>query len=92
MSALHADLKSLPKSARELQIHPGVWSGYGLVRGGAGTALVGSHEQVAELIEAYHDAGFDHFILSGQPHLEEAWHFGEGAAALLKSRGRLAPV
>jgi alkanesulfonate monooxygenase len=53
---------------------------------------VGSHEQVADLIEDYHNAGFDHFILSGQPHLEEAWHFGEGAAALLKSRGRLAPV
>ncbi|WP_338111031.1 LLM class flavin-dependent oxidoreductase [Rhizobium cauense] len=92
MSALHADRDALPKSARDLQIHPGVWSGYGLVRGGAGTALVGSHEQVADLIEAYHNAGFDHFILSGQPHLEEAWHFGEGAAALLKSRGRLAPV
>jgi alkanesulfonate monooxygenase len=92
MSALHAGRDSLPTSARELQIHPGVWSGYGLVRGGAGTALVGSHAQVADLIETYHSAGFDHFIFSGQPHLEEAWHFGEGAAALLKSRGLLAPV
>jgi alkanesulfonate monooxygenase len=92
MSALHADREGLPKYARELQIHPGVWSGYSLVRGGAGTALVGSHQQVADLIETYHEAGFDHFILSGQPHLEEAWHFGEGAAALLRSRGRLAPM
>lgn len=92
MSALLRGHDSLPRSARDLQIHPGVWSGYGLVRGGAGTALVGSHSQVADLIQAYHDAGFDHFIFSGQPHLEEAWHFGEGAAALLKSRGLLAPV
>lgn len=92
MSALNADRGVLPKSARELQIHPGVWSGFGLVRGGAGTALVGSHEQVADLIETYHEVGFDHFILSGQPHLEEAWHFGEGAAGLLQSRGRLAPL
>ncbi|NTG04912.1 LLM class flavin-dependent oxidoreductase [Agrobacterium rhizogenes] len=92
MSALHVGREGLPASARELEIYPGLWSGYGLVRGGAGTALVGSHTQVADLIEAYHHAGFDHFILSGQPHLEEAWHFGEGAAALLKTRGLLAPV
>ncbi|ACM31404.1 alkanesulfonate monooxygenase (plasmid) [Rhizobium rhizogenes K84] len=92
MSALHVGREGLPASARELEIYPGLWTGYGLVRGGAGTALVGSHTQVADLIEAYHHAGFDHFILSGQPHLEEAWHFGEGAAALLKTRGLLAPV
>lgn len=92
MSALHAGRDGLPASARELEIHPGLWSGYGLVRGGAGTALVGSHAQVADLIETYHRAGFDHFVLSGQPHLEEAWHFGEGAAALLRARGVLAPV
>lgn len=92
MSALNAGYSGLPASARELEIHPGIWSGYGLVRGGAGTALVGSHDQVADLIESYHKVGFDHFILSGQPHIEEAWHFGEGAAALLKARGLLAPV
>ncbi|MFT3688300.1 LLM class flavin-dependent oxidoreductase [Paenirhodobacter sp.] len=90
MSALHAGRADLPTHARELEIHPGLWSGYGLVRGGAGTALVGSHDQVADLIETYHRIGFDHFILSGQPHLEEAWHFGEGAAARLRARGVLA--
>lgn len=91
MSELHAHREGVPASARDLEIYPGLWSGYGLVRGGAGTALVGSHSQVADLIETYHAVGFDHFILSGQPHLEEAWNFGEGAAALLKARGRLAP-
>ncbi|NHT76713.1 LLM class flavin-dependent oxidoreductase [Rhizobiaceae bacterium CRRU44] len=92
MSALNAGREGLPTSARALEIHPGLWAGYGLVRGGAGTALVGSHAQVADLIETYHHAGFDHFILSGQPHLEEAWHFGEGAAAILRARGLLAPI
>ncbi len=92
MLALNAGRDVLPASARELEFYPGLWSGYGLVRGGAGTALVGSHAQVADLIETYHRAGFDHFILSGQPHLEEAWHFGEGAAARLKARNLLAPV
>lgn len=92
MSSLHAGHDGIPASARDLEIYPGLWSGYGLVRGGAGTALVGSHAQVADLIETYHLIGFDHFILSGQPHLEEAWYFGEGTAALLKARGLLAPV
>jgi alkanesulfonate monooxygenase len=92
MSAIHQGREGLPASARELEIHPGLWAGYGLVRGGAGTALVGSHSQVANLIEEYHRVGFDHFILSGQPHVEEAWHFGEGAAAVLKARGLLAPI
>ena len=64
-------------------------SGYGLVRGGAGTALVGSHREVAYRIEEYHTLGIDHFILSGQPHLEEAYYFAEGAAAELRSRGLL---
>ena len=61
-----------------------MWAGVGLIRGGAGTALVGSHEQVAERIEEYHALGLDHFILSGQPHLEEAYQFGEGVLPLLR--------
>jgi alkanesulfonate monooxygenase len=80
-----------PENVRALEIAPGVWSGYGLVRGGAGTALVGSHQQVAELIKAYHALGIDHFILSGQPHLEEAWWFAEGAGALLRRAGLVSP-
>jgi alkanesulfonate monooxygenase len=77
---------------RNLEIYPNVWAGYGLVRGGAGTAIVGSHEEVAERIEEYHSLGIDHFILSGQPHLEEAYYFAEGAAAELRRRGLVAPI
>lgn len=93
MSALHRDSETVALATgrvRDLEISPNLWAGYGLVRGGAGTAIVGSHEQVAALIEEYHAAGFDHFILSGQPHVEEAYHFAEGALAILRSRGLLA--
>lgn len=91
MSALHEGRDpARAVRARDLEIYPSLWSGYGLVRGGAGTALVGSHEQVADLIAQYHEVGFDHFILSGQPHVEEAYYFGEGATAVLRSRGLIA--
>ncbi|BEL55318.1 hypothetical protein Isolate57596_22470 [Mycobacteroides abscessus subsp. abscessus] len=74
----------------KLEIYPNLWAGVGLVRGGAGTALVGSHEEVANLISEYHALGFDEFILSGYPHLEEAYWFAEGVLPLLKKRGALA--
>jgi len=70
-----------------LLVSPNLWAGFGLVRGGAGTALVGSHEEIADRIAEYHDLGIDHFILSGQPHLEEAFWFGEGVTPLLAARG-----
>jgi alkanesulfonate monooxygenase len=60
-----------------LEIAPNLWAGVGLVRGGAGTALVGSHDTVAERISEYADLGLDTVILSGYPHLEEAFRVGE---------------
>ena len=41
------------------------------MRGGAGTALVGSYERVARLLADYRDAGVDLVIGSGYPHREE---------------------
>ena len=62
------------------------------MRGGAGTALVGSHEQVADLIEEYASLGISEFILSGYPHLEEAYWFGEGVLPELRRRGVWEPA
>ena len=74
-------------SAHELEVAPNLWTGVGLVRGGAGTALVGSHEEVADRLEEYHRIGIDEFILSGYPHVEEAYWFAEGVMPLLHRRG-----
>jgi alkanesulfonate monooxygenase len=81
MTALHRG------STASLEIAPNLWAGIGLVRGGAGTALVGSHTEVAERILEYHALGIDEFILSGYPNLEEAYWFGEGVLPLLEGAG-----
>ena len=71
MSNLHGGRRD------RLEISPDLWAGVGLVRGGAGTALVGDPETVAARIDEYRRLGIDSFILSGYPHLEEAYRFGE---------------
>jgi alkanesulfonate monooxygenase len=75
-----------------LEVAPNLWAGVGLVRGGAGTALVGSHQEVADRVAEYHELGIDEFILSGYPHLEEAYHVAEGIMPVLRDRGLLAPA
>ncbi|NIK77748.1 alkanesulfonate monooxygenase [Paenibacillus castaneae] len=64
-------------SRSQLEISPNLWAGIGLVRGGAGTALVGSPEIVAERMREYESLGIDTFIFSGYPHLEEAYRVAE---------------
>jgi alkanesulfonate monooxygenase len=81
MLALHGGRRD------RLEIHPNLWAGIGLVRGGAGTALVGSHEEVAERIREYHALGIEEFVLSGYPHLEEAYWFGENVLPRLAAEG-----
>jgi alkanesulfonate monooxygenase len=71
-------MRALHNGKRDnLEIAPNLWAGVGLVRGGAGTALVGSPDQVAARMEEYAGIGIDTFILSGYPHLEEAYRFAE---------------
>jgi len=70
-------LQPTGRSRQELEISPNLWAGVGLVRAGAGTALVGSAEQVAERVLEYHRAGIESFIFSGYPHLEEAHRVAE---------------
>jgi alkanesulfonate monooxygenase len=77
MSELHGGRRD------RLEVSPGLWAGVGLVRGGAGTALVGDPDTVAARMKEYMALGIDTFILSGYPHLEEAYRFAELVFPLL---------
>ena len=77
MSRLHGGRRD------QLEIAPNLWAGVGLVRGGAGTALVGDPETVAQRMKEYMALGIDAFILSGYPHLEECYRFAELVMPLL---------
>ena len=80
MAALHGG------SRDKLEVSPNLWAGVGLVRGGAGTALVGDPQTVAARLKEYADLGVDTFVLSGYPHLEEAWRFAELVFPLLPGK------
>ncbi|CAB3799024.1 FMNH2-dependent alkanesulfonate monooxygenase [Pararobbsia alpina] len=77
MAALHGGRRD------KLEVAPNLWAGVGLVRGGAGTALVGNPEQVAARMKEYAELGIDTFIMSGYPHLEESYRFAELVFPLL---------
>ncbi|MCV2447193.1 hypothetical protein E3D03_007965 [Paracoccus sp. DMF] len=71
MAALHGGRRD------RLEISPNLWAGVGLVRGGAGTALVGDAETVVARMREYQALGIETFVMSGYPHLEEAIRFAE---------------
>jgi len=81
MAALHAG--GAKRSRADLEISPNLWAGVGLVRTGAGTALVGDPQTVAARLQEYAALGLDTFVLSGYPHLEEAYRFAELVFPLL---------
>lgn len=80
ISALHGGKRD------QLEISPDLWAGVGLVRGGAGTALVGDPQTIVKRLQEYQDLGVDTFVLSGYPHLEEAVRFAELVFPLLGKR------
>jgi alkanesulfonate monooxygenase len=83
MAALHGGRFDKHDVRKGLEVAPNLWAGVGLVRGGAGTALVGNPEQVAARIREYAELGLEYFVLSGYPHLEEAYRFAELVFPLL---------
>ncbi len=61
----------------KLEVSPNLWAGVGLIRGGVGTALVGSPATVAARLREYQAMGIETIIASGYPHLEEAYRVAE---------------
>ena len=86
-------MSQLHKGNRDsLEISPNLWAGVGLVRGGAGTALVGSAANVAARMKEYEEIGIESFVLSGYPHLEEAYRVAELLFPLLPVERLQGPV
>ena len=56
----------------EDRLGPHLWNGISRVRVNLGTAIVGTPQQAADELSTYWRMGFDEFILSAYPHLEEA--------------------
>ncbi|KAA0697641.1 alkanesulfonate monooxygenase, FMNH(2)-dependent [Neorhizobium sp. P12A] len=71
MAALHGGRRD------KLEVSPNLWAGVGLVRAGAGTALVGSPKTIAARLREYQEIGIETVIGSGYPHLEEAYRVAE---------------
>jgi len=71
MSALHGGRRD------RLRIGPNLWAGVGLIRGGCGTSLVGSPANIVAQLAPYEALGIDMLVLSGYPHLEEAFRTAE---------------
>lgn len=86
-------MRDLHRGSRAaLEVSPNLWAGIGLVRTGAGTALVGDPATVAERLQEYADIGIDTFIGSGYPHLEEAYRVAELLFPRLNLVHRLSPL
>jgi alkanesulfonate monooxygenase len=54
---------------------PGLWTGIGRARSGAGAAIVGDPGQVLAKLRGYAGLGMEAFILSGYPHAAEGDRF-----------------
>lgn len=72
------------KADEDWYLEPGFWAGISVVRSGAGMALVGSYEEVADMLLAYVELGITCFILSGYPHLEECENVGKNVVPLVR--------
>ncbi|HEU4658357.1 MAG TPA: LLM class flavin-dependent oxidoreductase [Capillimicrobium sp.] len=78
---------AIPDDPHDLEFAPSLWSGFGLVRAGAATAIVGSPETVAARLRDFQAIGISTFILSGVPLLEEAYRVAETVVPLLRGAG-----
>ena len=79
---------------------PNLWNGLSEVRVNCGTAIVGTPQQAADTLYDYARLGFQEFILSGFPHVEECRRVSDevlprlrekAGVKLINHRGRQRP-
>ncbi len=81
-SAADKKMKSFSEDDDQL-LAKHLWAGITKVRPGAGVAVVGNPQQVADTLKEFIAVGCTSFCLSGYPHDEEATRFGEYVRPLL---------
>ena len=74
------------RQAPDHRVGPRLWNGLSEVRVNCGTAIVGDPSQVAQELVEYWKLGFDEFILSGFPHVEECRRVAEQVIPLLREQ------
>lgn len=74
--------------ARSLGLGDGRWGGFDVLGYPQPIGLVGSYEQVARQLQVYAAGGFDTFVLTGHPHIEEVHRAGEHLLFLADPAGR----
>ena len=67
-------------------VAPQLWNGLSEVRVNCGTAIVGTPEQVTDVLMGYWKLGVDEFILSGFPHVEECQRVAADVLPLLREK------
>lgn len=82
-SVAQSRVREIAKAAGR-KMTPHLWTGITEVRPGAGIAVVGNPEQVANQLGQFLDVGCSGFCLSGYTHDEEASRFGALVMPLLK--------
>ena len=84
-SECNARMKQLGKRDGYM-LAPHLWSGITTVRPGAGVAVVGNPQQVADTLQQFVDVGCTDFCLSGYPHDVAAEQFGRMVMPFFRSR------
>ncbi|HCL25637.1 MAG TPA: hypothetical protein DHW65_04735 [Dehalococcoidia bacterium] len=67
-------------------VAPNLWNGLSEVRVNCGTAIVGTPEQVTDILMDYWKLGVEQFILSGFPHVEECQRVATDVLPLLREK------
>ncbi|WP_028925025.1 LLM class flavin-dependent oxidoreductase [Pseudonocardia acaciae] len=80
------------QDGERLRLDEDRWAGFTELGHRHPIGLVGSYERVAARLRAYQDAGFDTFVLSGHPHIEEVHRAGEHLLFLADPAGRTLEV